>query len=52
MIGSDVKALYPSITSENTGKIVRERTMKTDMSFEGVCNRKALAYIALNIWGR
>ena len=48
VIGNDVKALYPSITSENTGRIVRERIEKTELEFEGFDWKKGAAYVAMN----
>ena len=48
LIGNDVKALFPSITSQNTGKIIREAIKNTSLEFEGFCQDKALAYIAMN----
>ena len=48
LIGNDVKALYPSIESEPTGRIIRKRIENTELEFEGFCEKKALAYIAMN----
>ena len=48
IVGSDVKALYPSIQSESSGKIIRKRIEKTKLEFEGFSVEKALAYIAMN----
>ena len=49
LVGSDVKALYPSIQSESTGKIIRTRIEKTRLEFEGFSQEKALAYVAMNL---
>ena len=48
VIGNDVVALYPSITSENTGKIIRERIERTRLEFEGFDWKKGAAYVAMN----
>ena len=48
LVGSDVIALYPSIQSETTGKIIRERLENTKLEFEGFSQEKALAYIDMN----
>ena len=48
VIGNDVKALYPSISSEKTGRIIREKIENTKLKFEGFCPKKGLAYIAMN----
>ena len=48
VFGNDVKALYPSIQSEKSGKIIRERVEKSTLEFEGFCPLKGLAYIAMN----
>ena len=48
IIGSDVKALYPSIKSESTGKIVRSRLEKSKIKLEGFNMKMGLAYIAMN----
>ena len=48
VIGSDVKALYPSIESELTGKIIRTRVEKSSIEFNGFNIKKGLAYISMN----
>ena len=48
VLGNDVKALYPSIESESTGKIIRESIQKSEIEFEGFCFKKGLTYIAMN----
>ena len=48
VIGSDVKALYPSIESEPTGKIIRDRIEKSSIKLEGFDMKMGLAYIAMN----
>ena len=49
LVGSDVKALFPSIKSEKTGKLIREAIQNTSLDFEGVSQEHALAYIAMNL---
>ena len=49
IIGSDVKALYPSIKSEKTGKIVRDRVENSKIKLEGFNVKMGLAYIAMNL---
>ena len=48
LIGNDVKALFPSIKSKNTGKLIRKAVENTSMEFEGFDQQKALAYISMN----
>ena len=48
LVGNDVKALFPSIKSANTGKIIREAVENTTVEFEGFDHQKALAYVAMN----
>ena len=48
LVGSDVKALFPSIKSENTGKIIREAVKSTSLKLQGYNIEKALAYVAMN----
>ena len=48
LVGSDVKALFPSIKSEKTGQIIREAIQKTSITFDGFNQEKALAYICMN----
>ena len=48
VIGSDVKALYPSIESEPTGKIIRQRVEKSPIKLEGFDMKMGLAYVAMN----
>ena len=48
IVGSDVKALYPSIQSEPTGKIIRKKIETANIEFEGFDIEKGLAYIAMN----
>ena len=36
LIGCDVVALFPSLTSKRTGEIVRDRIMKSGLKFEGI----------------
>ena len=39
--GADVKTLYPNIKANNTGKVVKEVTMKSDVNFEGMNYKKS-----------
>ena len=48
VFGSDVKALFPSIKSENTGRIIRERVEKSKIQLDGFDMKKGLAYISMN----
>ena len=48
VFGNDVKALYPSIQSEKSGKTIRERVENSALKLEGFCPKKGLAYIAMN----
>ena len=48
LVGSDVKALFPSITSKHTGEIIRRRVQNTTLRMEGFDVEKGLAYIAMN----
>ena len=48
LIGNDVVALYPSLTSERTGKIVREMVEESTIKFEGLDDKMARAYIRIN----
>ena len=48
VVGNDVKAIYPSIKLENTGKIIRKRIEKSEIEFNGFSNKKGLAYICMN----
>ena len=48
MIGSDVKALFPSLSAENTSKIVREQAEKIDMEWENIDEDWVKLYIHLN----
>jgi hypothetical protein len=48
MFGSDVVALFPSITEKTTGKIVREQADKSELKVEGLDYNQAALYISLN----
>ena len=48
VIGNDVISLFPSLNSENTGKIVREEVEKSTITFEGFNVRLGLRYIVTN----
>ena len=40
-IGADVKALFPSLSAQRSGRIVREVVLESDLKFEGVDYRAA-----------
>ena len=48
LIGCDVVALFPSLTSRRTGEIIRERVRKSKLNFEGFDYEQGLRYIVLN----
>ena len=48
LIGNDVVALFPSIKSQNTGRIVRKRIEKSPLKFEGFEYRHGARYIVMN----
>ena len=48
LVGSDVIALFPSITADNTGKIIREQIIRSEIKLEGFDTEKARAYIVIN----
>ena len=48
LFGSDVKALFPSLSASKTSKIVRELAEKTDMSWENLDDEWMRLYIHLN----
>ena len=48
LIGCDVVALFPSLSSKRTGEIVRERVLKSKLKFEGFDFNHGRRYILLN----
>ena len=48
LIGSDVKALYPSIKSKKTGQIIRKRVESSNVKFKGFDIKTGLSYISMN----
>ena len=48
LVGSDVIALFPSITADNTRKIIREQIIRSEIKLEGFDTEKARAYIVIN----
>ena len=48
LVGSDVVALFPSITAERSARIVREEIERSEIMFEGFDDEKARAYINMN----
>ena len=49
MIGADVKALFPSIKSRRTGRIVREAALRSRLKFKGINYRTAALYVRLGM---
>ena len=48
LVGSDVVALFPSITAERSARIVRKEIERSEIVFEGFDDEKARAYINMN----
>ena len=48
IIGMDVVALFPSMTSENSGQIIRSQIFNSGMTVEGLNYRLLSLYIKLN----
>ena len=48
LLGLDVVALFPSMTSKRTGKLVRKAVMKSRISLEGYDWKTGLVYIVMN----
>ena len=48
LIGCDVIALFPSLTSKRTGEIIRDRILKSPLKFEGFDSKQGRRYIVLN----
>ena len=48
LVANDVVALYPSLKSENTGKIIRKKVQESKVIFEGFDDKMGRAYIVLN----
>ena len=48
MLGLDVEALFPSMTSARTGELVRKRMMRSTMKVEGFNYKMGLVYIQMN----
>ena len=49
MVGADVKALFPSIKSRRTGRIVREAVLRSRLQFKGINYRTAALYVRLGM---
>ena len=47
-MGSDVVALYPSLTARRTGEIVQRRVLKSELKFPRFCADRGLLYIKFN----
>ena len=48
LLGNDVVALFPSIKSQNTGKIVRKRVIRSPLKFDGFNWRQGARYVVMN----
>ena len=48
LLGNDVVALFPSIKSKSTGKIVRKRVILSSLKFEGFDWRQGARYVVMN----
>ena len=48
IFGNDVVALFPSMTSANTGRIIRRQISKSGMKIDGIDYKHVLLYIMLN----
>ena len=48
VIGNDVIALFPSLDSANTGRIVREEVQTSTIKVEGFNARLGVRYVAMN----
>ena len=48
LLGLDVVALFPSMTSKRTGEILRKRMMKSRLEVKGFDWRRGLVYIVIN----
>ena len=49
LVGMDAVALFPSLTSKRTAKIVREMITKSKIKVEGFNWHKAMVYVKLNL---
>ena len=48
VLGNDVIALFPSLTSKRTGQIIREQVLKSKMKYEGFDFKEIRRYVAAN----
>ena len=48
VFGNDVVALFPSMTSANTGRIIRRQMQKSSMKIEGLDFQHVILYVMLN----
>ena len=48
IVGADVVALFPSMTGENTGRIVREETYNSAIKFDGINYKLVALYVRIN----
>ena len=49
LVGSDVIALYPSLTADRTAAIVRRKIEESEIKFEGFNYDMGRAYLAINL---
>ena len=48
LLGFDVVGLFPAMKSENTGKIVRKRFLRSSMKIRGFSWKQGARYLAMN----
>ena len=48
LVGSDVVALYPSLSKDNTARIVKKKIIESEVEFKGFDTERARAYIKMN----
>ena len=48
LLGLDVEALFPSMSSKKTGEIVRKRIMRSGIEVKGFNWKLGLVYIVIN----
>ena len=49
MIGSDVTALFPSMTADRTAAIIRNKIEESEIDFEGFDLDRGRTYVAINL---
>ena len=48
LLGSDVKSLFPSLSTKRTARIVREQTEKSNINWQNIDERWLCLYVHLN----